>query len=118
MVVRTVDDRRGNLQSVRRSTSCLALVVAVAGVAMGGGCGGDQLEIDPRELRYCGGVCYGTWCCAPSDDACPELMPLRGSECDLEGVRCGYACGDPSGARYHMAACRSGVWDYDIVICD
>jgi hypothetical protein len=82
--------------------SCLVLVVAVAAVAMGCGGGGEELEVDPRELIYCGGTCYMA-CCADSHDTCPDLMPLEGSECEEFFGACGYGCSE---GRYYGASCN------------
>jgi hypothetical protein len=71
------------------------------------GCGDGQ-QTDPRNLTYCGGTCWGTMCCAPSDDGCPRLMPLHGSPCARTGIWCGYDC---HSGYYHTAQCQaSGSW--------
>jgi hypothetical protein len=93
-----------------------ALVGAIVVMATMG-CGDGQ-QTDPRNLTYCGGTCWGTLCCAPSNDACPSLMPLDRSPCAPTGTWCGYACGEPYGARYHMAECRADGWHVGVVVCD
>jgi hypothetical protein len=113
---RTHEAERGAVStgSQRWRSGLVAAIVVMATM----GCGDGQ-QTDPRNLTYCGGTCWGPMCCAPSNDACPRLMPLQGSPCGgPTGVWCGYGCGDPYGASYHVAGCFEWGWEISTSQCD
>ncbi|MFW6051429.1 MAG: hypothetical protein ACODAU_09655 [Myxococcota bacterium] len=97
-------------------------LLAVALLTMTGvlhaGCGEGGGGVDPRELEYCGGTCYGDFCCAPADPECPELMPLEGTDCTSIGLACGYGCDVPTTGYYHVAECGESGWITEEVHCD
>jgi hypothetical protein len=69
----------------------------------------------PSEIQYCGGICYGDYCCTSAHPDCPGHMPAEGTCCSPSGITCAYRCID---GEWDAAWCTLNGWSLGWGHCD